>query len=313
MKKIRAIAAAGLCLLPVTAHAAFGLWDGCDDVCWSVGVDALYWKSCQCPFDYGELRSNVLSPTPVTESQMLRVKPGYEWGFRVWIGAERDCTFATLDWTYYSDTDLSIANAGDNNLVVVPNLANATRAVARMKTRYNKINLRLGYYFHRGCDIDFYTFAGLRYLDLDSLRNVVVQAVSDEDSLKQIYQWDGFGVEVGLGTDYHIGCGFHLAGYIAGIGALGHQKTRADMEGQGAGGTPSRWRYPTYVQCLPGVEFRLGFNYTYVCGCWQLKGEIGYQLDYYFDMFSIKDGDSDFSRCIDVGFAGPFIGLSLQF
>lgn len=294
----------------------------CTEGLWEVGAEALWWKPCLCPFEYGNLTPD--DNARPRNFDVLKVKPNADWGFRVWVAADRDCYFTSLDWTYLkvANTDsvgpveapaelITYFSGGDNP---------QQKAVARMHTRYNKVRWKVAYYLHRSCDLSFHTFAGIRYVKIEH-ENRLNATPSDPAEPSQSFveraKWQGPAVEIGFGGGYHIGCGLYLKGHIAAIGGVGQQRLSPMTLFEGAS---ERHDFDTYTSCIPALEFKVGISYTYVCGCFELTGEVGYEIDHYYGALAFFNAHNNFGasgsynlKSVDIGFAGPYIGLGVTF
>jgi hypothetical protein len=301
-----------LTLVGAASLAATGA-QASDCGCWELGAEALYWKTCSPAFTYATIRSE-------TEGRLENVKPGSEWGFRLFGTYHDDCRFITLDWTYFKPSDASFI--GPNSFYqispVAVNLPEAVwnDSIGRIRLHYTKVNLRIGYHLHQSCCLDFYSYIGGRYVDIKQKKGSESNRFpSGTYNILERTDFDGLGLEAGVGADYAIACGFNLATHFGPVVLLGHQRLRYEVESDFAQNTILR--YPTYTHCVPGAEFRIGLNYAYDCRCGSIIGEIGYHVDYYFDILASQNisasGGSGFSRCVNVGFAGPYASLSVCF
>lgn len=321
-------------------------WDSCRwDGCWEIGAEALYWKSCGCGWQYGTVgETGGSSPLHI---DYLRLSPDYDWGFRIQGGYYScdACSFVTLDWIYFRSTDTikkthpvgSILATHPTALVVGDILAN--HAIVQDKFQYNRVNLRGGYYLYRGCDVSFYALAGIRWVDIEDKRNakLVQEVLNIEDDAipqqeivltlnpgaryREKSDFWGVGIEVGFGADYDLGCGFQLVGRVAGTTAVGRRSHHIDIvqEADAFVSGPVFIRTTTRTQCVPGLDFRLGFAYTYDCDCVSVTGEIGYESNYYFNALASRQlkpavpDHPEVLECVDAGFAGPYASIKLRF
>lgn len=320
-----------LTLLPSQATAGLCDMNGC----WEVGAEALWWKPCVCNFEYAIAAPQTESSTTPNSKTIYAVKPDYDWGFRVWIGADSscDCYFINLAWTHLQATSTSNVNAPTGSRLtplfslVSNNFNDYTNALGRYKNDYDKVNLRAARYLYKGCDIDYYGYAGLRWVDIKQRRQIfathTVVNTSYRDFERQTAEFDGVGLELGLGGRYHIGCGFNLVGNASVVTVLGHSRLHSELSLTDNGGAPSarttasNLKFPSSTTCAPGIELRLGFSYMYECGCVELTGEIGYELDYYYGALSRPLAQSDTANTTalwsNVGFGGLYIGAGICF
>lgn len=302
--------------LPQSVLAGGCFWE----VPLEIGAEALYWKSCSCEWDYAV----TIGVSPNDAATFLAVKPDYEWGFRIFGGTSScdGCSFLTLDWAYWRSTTTTTASDPNMRLTIPTGLANLTKVRARERAEFNRVNLRGGYYLYRGCDLQFYTYAGVRWIDIDNKRSIKVlesRTGTAGSAINSRSQFWGVGIEVGAGASYHIGCNVHLVTNIGGTTALGKRKFNYRRHLTSAvGARPFTFinPYPTHTVCVPGVDVRLGISYTYDCSCISLTGEIGYEHMTYFSVLTLETVDNENPRvfkCWDFGLGGPYASLKLRF
>jgi hypothetical protein len=276
-------------------------WNGC----WRLGAELLYWQPCVCEWDAG-LGSTF--PEDDIDSTILTIKPSADFGFRLIGGydSEDGCEFATLSWTHLRSTDawnvppFSITTFGIDQV---------TDLALGVKSEYNRVSLQAGRYLYQGCGANFYTVAGLDFIDFDLKRSANYVASSTFAEYFEKSEYYGLGFELGLGGEYHIGCGFNLAGKVGAVASFGRRKHRSAFPQD-----PLFQEYPSTTLCIPGLDVRVGINYARECNCNELTLELGFALDYYWQPLAVGMG-ANFSRseCIDVGFGGPYLAFQLRF
>jgi len=320
------IIALGLLLITAALPGAAGADSWCWDACrwngsWEMGAEALYWKNCSCDWEYGLLRDSEGQTTAVG-----LLNPDYDWGFRVLGGYYScdSCNFLTLDWVYWRSTNTITRTAPAGQTIVDANLS-ITTGKFKIRSHYNRVNLRGGIYLYRGCDINFYTYAGVRWVDIEEKRQIdgfatqqTGQPVLAASRTKADF-W-GVGLEVGVGASYYLGCNFYLNGNIGGSTALGERRFLSRLTDQATIHNSETINYPTRTIVVPGVDLRLGVSYKYDCSCFSITGEIGYEHTTYFNAMIFRQAGNVGSItplpefvCSNWGVGGPFASLRVRF
>ncbi len=276
--------------------------------CWEIGAELLYWRPCSPSYEYGTI---VHSDSDV---ESLAIQPDYEAGFRI-FGATYTwdcCHIFSIDWTRLYTSDAVKKSAG--TLFVFPNETDLTDATvrARLKYRYNKVNVRAGRYIASYCDSKAYVFGGIRYVNIERFQEAKAGSVQSFQSSK----FDGAAFEVGFGMVAEEGCGFAITGHFAGLMGIGERRLTQKVN-------TIRYRHPSHTACIPGLEARLGVRYRYECSCFWINAEIGYEIDHYFDALAlVTDGNAirnttnpaiGATSNIGVGFSGPYLQISVRF
>lgn len=343
MKKLRK--ALSFCLIGgslLISNQAVASSNWCDlDGCWELGVEALYWKPCICDWQYGFTKSDSRLSAGVDNhifQDALTVATDYEWGFRILGGylSHDCCRSLRLDWVYLrsKDSDHAAPNAfiratPRNPSAPSPNTLtpNVQLPVAKLRLEYNRVNLRGAQYLHRGCNLDLYTYVGIRWINIEQTRHVAGlafvggAAVESPDDIftrkgREKSKFDGAGLEFGLGGEYRTRCGLSLVGLVAPTVTLGERKHHLSANFTEVGFVSN---YASRTHCTPGLDFRLGLSYTRECDCAIVVGELGYEMHYYFNTLATIDNwvedtvEALQSRCINVGFGGPYASLKVRF
>lgn len=286
-------------------------WDWCDCPGDFYGfAEALYWKPTHCPVPYAQ---SVVSSNGLQVNKDFLIKNDYEWGVRVGIGYINECFFAELNYLWIRPTDCAKTTAtelqgGSSNSI--------TQADSRLKTQYQNVDLRVGQYLMRTCGCDFYVYGNARWIDLKfTSKTKGIPAGTGTFSAARHdlrARTDGGGLGVGLGGNFDICSGFGIngrfgfMGIIADTQLLEHRVVQTD-------GDIILGKSPTRTCILPALEFRLGVNYTYECGCWSFTGEIGYEFDYYLGAMRFSTTNDAEVSCQDIGFGGPYFRLQIGF
>lgn len=322
MKKLTMMA------LIVAAPVLAGGWldSCCPDWCYdvSVGAEALYWKPCNQILRYGQFDQNDISVSELTSTdhKSLDLSPDYAWGFRLFgtLSDESGCNFTSLEWAYVSGTSSVTVKQGDSRLLILPMTNGADSIFARQRTRYNKVSLKVG---HRFCGNDctyLYGYAGGRWVQA---RVSQFDEASGSQNLPQLYktrtEFSGGGIEFGVGTHADLWCGFGLAGRAGLLGLVGKREYNMQVTTViSAPRVTNRTARSDHAACIGGFEVRLGIDYTYQCGCWWIKGEVGYETNYYLDALLFpaqmqESGSSSFSTSSNFGIGGVYFGLTLGY
>jgi hypothetical protein len=254
-----------------------------------VSIEALYWRPCSCEREY------LFSPELET-SRASSINPKPEWGFRLGIDylSADTCRLAALDWTLLRST--TTQEAGGGGLI----------ATAKQRVRYDRVNLRGGYYLHHSSCIDLYAFAGVRYLYVDLRQSEGRPNLW----LSENSRFQGGGLELGLGGEYRMSCGLNLVGQAGPTASIGRRTNHAPV-----------LHLPSRTICAPGLDFRIGINYTKQCRCLAFTGEVGYELNYFYGLLALpRDGaivdrpvTGELTSCRNIGFAGPYARVRIGF
>ncbi len=285
-------------------------WDNCD---WcgtfEFGADALYWSPMACSWAYGRLIN-------VGAISMQSIKPDYEWGLRVFGLYTRNCFFAQLSYTW-----LETRNATRRQDLLFPDgfpvATILNGAVAKLAYDYQNVDLRLGQYLHKTCGCQFNLFGNVRWVEIEERRTLTgdsqVTPAPGPAQLAYKAQFSGVGLGVGSGGEYAI-CGtlkaFGSINFMAIIGSRDNPTNQAQMTTQAR-----RVDYASHTCVMPATEFRFGLNYETTCRCLTTVWEIGYEVDYYWNALErvSQETGANVRNCIDLGFAGPFIGGRVLF
>lgn len=284
-------------------------WDGC----FQIGASAIWWRPSTPYFEYG--RVNTTSSGAFVAVEPAGFHAEYQWGFQIFGGwfPHNACWFGHAKWNYLNRSK----NHGRIEDPIIPVFTTNTAqlsATAKSRFEYNQVYARLGYYLQRNCYVDFYTYGGLRWVDVRV--RFTIEGINSDDELN-VYRertetW-AVGIETGFGGEYHLGCGFNLNGRMGFFGGVGEQKHFFGSPTVTTVASAAETQIPTQVFCLPGFDARFGVNFTYECCCTEIVLELAYEMDYYFDAITVKNAESVFSSWHDVGFAGPVLSLSVCF
>lgn len=307
-------------LAPVVGSAQRNIIEW-DERCWEVSADALYWRPFGTPYQFGV--SDRETGTNSNESTNLYIRPDYDWGFRLGGSTYTHdcCHLFFVDWYYLNTSDAS-RTAADNLFVFFfnENLGEAL-VEAKVKTRYNRVNIRAGRYISAHCDSLGYVFGGLRYVDIEQHREYKTEPTGFELEFiraREESQFEGAAFEVGYGAHITEPCGFSLVGHVAGLMAIGERTSSAGFTDDMT--VTRTYKTPGKAACLIGVELRLGVEWRYECGCYWFTLEAGYEAHEYFDalrfgtpVISAQSRAVRGTELVNAGFGGPFFGGSVRF
>jgi len=116
-----------------------------------------------------------------------------------------------------------------------------------------------------------------------------------------------------MGASYPLWNGFGIVGWAALNAIVGESKTRVDLFDDGV--VTGRLRWDRAYVIAPNLNGRLGFLYAYQCGRLSIQGEVGYEIDHYWNAIRSRPilPENTARRVQDLGFAGPYAGLSVHY
>ena len=303
-------------------------WDICGD--WKVGAEALYFTPITCPYAYGTNFVVVSSPGFSSQDGQADVVPCTpEWGFRVFGNYLCDCFFACVSYQRYNGTAAN-SFVGTSPSILGGAFAGPAKITGRVQIEYQNVDVRLGQYFLRGCRSSLYLYGNGRWIDLSHRRSARQAILASGTALdtQEKSQLEGGALGIGCGGEVDVWCNF--GAYIDAnlLGVIGRRSLK-DVRFRTitlASTVNSQQGYPSDTCVTPEVDFRIGLNYTYQCGCWTLVGEVGYEVDHFWhasmfpDLVTTIDTDADENSprdfvpvCEDLGFSGLFFGARLIF
>jgi Legionella pneumophila major outer membrane protein precursor len=302
--------------LLIASSAASAFIGNCEGQ-FSGEVQALYWRPSHCPIAYvrGEIDGDDLD---VVADRF--VQADYDWGFRVGIGYERDCLAAGLRYLYLQTTDearTSAASEAEQLSLQGQGGADMNKARSALKFRYQSVDLKGYQRLHHSCGCSFAVTAAVRWADIE-LRNRSVGTFDDGASPRFVDQsatFDGAGVGVGFAGDYCLPCDFRIGGHFDFAALIGDRKIGKLSSLASALTTRAGNGATSFV---PSGQFDLFISYSR-CLCralWNLK--LGYEMHYYWSALRYATANEDednlpLLNCYDVGFGGPYLGLSASF
>ena len=321
----------------------------CGDL--GLGLDYLYWKPMHCPFHYAsEITMFEATGSPARdEKRVYEVKADYDSGFRVHADYELCCSFLNVSYLFYRSSERrhrepERGGTASPNVFVPTNIPLGSAGGANplsfafvegsMRFTYQNVDVRYGQFLHRMCGCNIYTFGNLRYVDLerkDAVNGVDIDTENPNWRFERKSEFQGLGFGVGLGGNFHICNGFIATGELNTMGIIGNLKTPTDVVNEAATPAELRTKYPSPTCIIPALDFRLALNYQLCCPCVIIDLEVGYEVNYYWGPLAFADDRAyptvdittasgaeileinDTRVCHDIGFAGPYFGITLIF
>lgn len=310
----------------------------CDDCNWwcgdfQFGIDALLWKPQHCTFQFAVETSATTIPSDALETRTVHaIKGDFDWGVRIHAAYARRCSFVGLSYLYIDDNRSSeVRPMVSGNTLAPVNLtefiSDATNVRGRLKQEYQNVDARFGQFITRQCGCEVYTWVNFRYVDLERNENTfatLVDTVPQCAEYEQKSKFDGAGLGVGIGGNFHICNGFYFWGELNPVAIIGDRRTPTAFQRHDLGtGTPQvvtrEFDFPRATCIVPGLDFRFAINYAVCCDCVTAVLELGYETNYYWGALEYNVGTTDANdvpetrTCQDFGFAGPYFGVTLQF
>ena len=329
LTRVGAVAALLLTVQPVVAQrcvAPEACCGPCADWCdmcgdWEIGAHALFWTPVTCAYDY-VVNSPAATPTAPFIGTVSALKCSTDWGFRVFGNYLLDCSFIGLGYQWFKSKTAD-SRTGADLRIKGGGAVNSGRVAARQTIEYQNVDLRWGQYLHRTCGCNFYLFGNARWVDL-SYRRSIRQQVLNTDQIRLVTEkssLQGGALGVGTGAEFDLWCGIGLFGEANVLGVIAERSTRNINFIDPNPAQSVSARYPSDTCINPELDFRIGLNYSYTCGCWTFVGEIGYEVDYFWDAVAFPTntatqlvGPSDWVVvCQNVGFSGLFFGGRVLF
>ncbi len=292
-------------------------WSSCFDFCDTdifVGVDVLVWRTLGCPQTAG--RRVVQSANEILHDS-LEVQREYYWGVRPYVSFERDCVGFRVSYLWYEANDghsfkdsiLDLQPVGDDQ-------NNVSGIRATFHHTLQNVDARLTQYcVNCGClSLNWFFNARWAYHRLREKSKVLapeVEALSTERVLR--YQAGGFGV--GTGAQFCICDGLGFFAHVNPMILIGVQEQKLSSLARTTGQrTNVIFRDDTRI--IPALDTRIGFNYVFDCACTRVIFDLGYELNYFWELLPSQPGaftQNVRQNCDNLGFAGIFFGGRILF
>lgn len=297
----------------------------CSEACYSfnIGAEALYWAPCNYQNEYGVFRPQE-EPPRTTTTKRIQLSPKHEWGFRIFgsVADKCECNFVSLEWAHVSGTTRKVLNAGDERLAFGDTTSRFFDQVSgSQKTRYNKVSLKIGHQFVDTRCARLYGYLGARYGEIwvEFLDEALKLAPGSNSGFPTENRWrtkfSGGGLETGIAATYDLWCGFGLNARIGLHSLIGEQNRKVKNRTTINNNTSVTIDSSNYsTSCVGGYEMRIGLTYQYECGCWWVRGEVGYEHTHYSQALIFPQSGIGFETIpSDFGIGGLFFGLTTGF
>ncbi|MBS0622530.1 MAG: hypothetical protein JSR80_06195 [Verrucomicrobia bacterium] len=344
MKKLtlRAALAAGLLMLGASPQVA------ADNCCgdFEIGAHALLFQPSTCRFDFAE-RINILvtqepGATIPSTATVGTIDPNLHWGLRVWGDYIQDCMYLGVGYQWFQGNDSGSlgSGAGSGGVILRDNLTVLRSTSGKLHWRYQYVDVRIGG-IQSSCNGEMYGFINGRWIDLEHKRfatGTLTESIGGgtttiTQNAREKAQFQGGALGLGVGGRRNLLCNFGITGELNIFGVIGKRQTTASFEnlqvvtGGTTPGTTDTFFVPGYksvTSVTPELDVRIGLDYTWRCNCWAIIGEVGYELDYFWNVFDFPNevnpgltggfsGTAWRNNCDDVGFSGLFFGLHTLF
>lgn len=292
--------------------------------CWEFGASLLYWKPCTSDFIWAE---GVPASPNITSTYVASVAPTYDFGLQLEGGYHSwsSCWFLLFDWTYFRSHDRARPAEFQGTQPFQPNLFGLVNeniiGKAKLRTLYNRVNARFGRPISTGWGGRVDIFTSVCYDLVRETREGIYQLPDAETPtiISQSLQFSGVGIAFGLGAEIQISGALAFFGETSLRTLVGDRQRGGDQLVESASGlalAAKAGRLEKWV-CVPAYDFRVGVEYVHDGPCGWVAVGIGYEHHHYWSLFSVPPflapaGPLD-AQSQDIGFAGPFVTLSLRF
>lgn len=289
---------------------------------WMVGGHALYFAPITCPFAFGNVSNQTIGSVDVTDSKARYVPCKAAWGFRVFGNYLNDCLFAGMSYQRFevTTTDRITATA-----ITGGGIGGTANVVGQVGIEYQRVDVRVGAHLLQESNCLFHIYGNARWVDLSHRRAAsyvrLRDGVSEFFTEKSALSGGAIGIGAGGNVDVWCGVGAFIDGNV--LGVIGNRSlTNVKYKQFRLNPRDLQLTYPSDTCVIPEADFRIGLNYTYACGCWKIEGEVGYEMDYFwngsafpeFNGIELLPNSRAFVLvCQDLGFSGLFFGAHLIF
>ncbi|MCH9625120.1 MAG: hypothetical protein S4CHLAM123_02890 [Chlamydiales bacterium] len=313
MKPLHALFALLFAFAPLTSHAHCGQFYG--------AFDTLYWQPSHVPVVAG--RQIGPDGGGLRPRENLLINGEYDWGVRGQIGYERCEFFVDLAYLYFNTETTSHFTAAPGSVIRMPASADLQSLQSDLDWRYQNIDLRCGHSIFRTRCTHLYGYGNARWVDilfanLDT--GVRTTPAAQPDTYSQKTTFNGGGLGVGIGAQYHVLCGLGLRGQLGLMSIIGTLDPKIELFEADTGNSSLRVDEDPRSCIIPALEFRFGLEYAFCLCLFKLSTEIGYELDTYFDTIRHnigidRDGVDDVVQLTyyNAGFGGPYFRLSARY
>lgn len=269
---------------------------------WDLGIQALYLRTV-LDADKGYRFSSI-----TTQENFTQIDNPWDWGFRLegsyHFGTGSDIT---VNWTHYKSSG-SQGDLIDAPVVFAPLTSPYSLDISN---RFDQINAVLGQMTNAGMRDSMRFYGGLQYADIRyNLSSYFPAYFILPSSATQYVNTDfiGFGPVTGIDYAYDVMSGLSLTANAAASILYGTSRYNTGLiipPGLIANGN-----FGTKKAMVPGLEGKLGLNYSYMMSGGVLNIAGGYQVTNYFNALQSR-GVSNLGAFDDSDYTlyGPYFGI----
>ncbi len=289
---------------------------------WAVGGHALYFAPITCPFAFANVSNQTIGSVDVIDSRAVTIPCHTDWGFRLFGNYLNDCLFAAVS---YQRLEAATNRPVVATAITGGGIGGTANIVGQVGIEYQNIDVRVGTHLLQECNSTLYLYGNTRWVDLSHRRAVgsVRQRDGATESFTEKSAFQGGAIGIGLGSEIDVWCG--IGAFIDGnvLGVIGNRSlTNVRYRQALINPRDLQLSYPSDTCIIPEADFRIGLTYTYACGCWKFEGEVGYEVDYFwngsafpeFNGIELIPSTRGFVLvCENLGLSGLFFGARLIF
>ncbi len=250
------------------------------------------------------------------------MRPDLDWGFRVGIGYDRDCSYGEVSYLWYESLDtatvarsefvlpITIFGLGDNDAF--------QKGSYRLLFRYQNVDFRWGQHVTDRCGRTLNLFGNVRWVDLQRKSQARGVATAGGVGLwDQHSRFTGAAFGVGASADVSIWRCLSFAGTVNGMAAIGERKVTLNRRSVPVPANDRIEQQPGESSVIPALDLRFGVRYVQlVCGSVKVWAEVGYEMHQYWNVLDYtQQGTDDIGivPCQDVGFGGPYLSVKASY
>jgi len=287
--------------------------EGVYDSEWTLYADYLYWRTRRCDLDFA-LQYGGDSVQPIGR-ELYSVEPEYNSGYRIGVVRQCDCLFFDLAYTHFHDEQKNgvqsvlidgVLDLSDTFLptrtFVTPG-GTSTLAKSAWDLDYDVVDILAGYGLSNcGC-LETYVFGGLKLAFIDqrlytTYDREVVTLTFEPYSVKQTYDLDAYGIDLGIGANYTLcGC-FNFYGRFYYDVLLGNIDRAFIQNPELTTGVSTIDLRDTCWAAINVANLAFGVGYDYkFCGCCvnSLSISIGYEFHKWINLLDFYQFNTEYS------------------
>ena len=284
-------------------------------------------------------------PTATADRRRLCARPQYDSGVRVWLGYRDRCSCYGIRADYlYFDSSYSSRLAGETNQGV-----NQFRVSGRPRVEYQRAAVEVtGRLTSCSCPFELTGLLGVGWAEVTRRRRVEQSSenpsIDREISIRDRAYFSGVGPRVGVDLRWEVPCWSCLALHGQVAGSLLVAKSNADRLFDSLTSDPETGPFSRVIEeqkldscyrIAPAFEARVGLQGSWVCGCTEITGEVGYRVDTYINALggdiigfgvstpgspptddvvnAVVSDAGTFNPRNDISFGGLYLGLQVTF